>query len=109
LGYVVATQEKKGDQWVLACDVSHASLARLVDALLIDRTQPGLLQTPLLLDAISASLSSSSTITLNQVLDNEPATPVENPVALPEAGVIRQNTNVSTIKQNQETNDVKSQ
>ncbi len=109
LGYVVATQEKKGDQWVLACDVAHTDLARLVDALLIDRKQPGLQQNPLLLDAISNSLSGSSPISLNQVLGNEQSAPLENPVTLPERGVIRQNTNVSTIKQNQETNDVKSQ
>lgn len=109
LGYVVAAQGKKEDQWVLACDVAHTSLTRLVDALLIDRNQPGLQQSPLLLDAISASLLGSSTITLDEVLDNTGTAPLENPVTLPETAVIGQNTNVSMIKQNQETNDVKSQ
>ncbi|HEY9279932.1 MAG TPA: YihY family inner membrane protein [Eoetvoesiella sp.] len=109
LGYVVATQEKGIDQWVLACDVREANLGRIVDALLIDRSQIGLLEDPLLLNAISASLSATPAITLEQVLENTQAGTLENPVTLPESSIMRQNTSIATHELNQEVNNVKSQ
>lgn len=109
LGYVVSTQEKGVDYWVLACNVQEAKLGRIVDALLIDRSQIGLLQDPLLLDAISASLSESPAITLEQVLGNEPSDTSKSPETLSETSVMMQNIPIATHEQNQETKNVKSQ
>lgn len=92
LGYAVPTQDKdKGsDQWVLACDVREARLGRLVDALLIDRSQPALHNEPELLQAISAALSSDPDITLETVLNSRQAM---RKGVLSESGDMRQNTN----------------
>lgn len=44
LGYVVNSDDRNAEIWVLACDPRTAQLAPLVDALLIDTKQPHLLQ-----------------------------------------------------------------
>lgn len=56
LGYVVNTQNDDAETWVLACDPSRAELQPLIDAWLIDSTQPGLSQEPGLLIAVAHSL-----------------------------------------------------
>src|SRR5690606_28347313 len=57
LGYVVDTEGSEADQWVLSCDQRHTTIGPLMDALLLDRTQPALDDDHLLLEAISASLT----------------------------------------------------
>ena len=57
LGYVVDTAGEDSDQWVLACDQREATIGPLIDALLIDRYQPGLIAEKLLLEATSRSLT----------------------------------------------------
>ena len=69
LGYVVLTQEKGSDHWALSCDVGRATLGRIVDALLIDRAQIGVLEDPGLLEAISDSLTAEPALTLEEVLE----------------------------------------
>lgn len=110
LGYVVPTHEKGGEVWALTCDVRATNLGRLIDALLIDRSQISLLEDPALLDAVSASLGETPPVTLEQVLDASQhvatATPGEPPPrgqapsrneppppgkALPQSAVMRQN------------------
>lgn len=53
LGYVVNTENGDADQWVLACDPRTALLDPLVDALLLDRQQPGMQNNPTLNTALS--------------------------------------------------------
>ena len=57
LGYVVNTEQDDVETWVLACDPSRAQLQPLIDAWLIDTTQPGLQSEPQLLGAIAQSLT----------------------------------------------------
>lgn len=82
LGYVVDTEDKDTDQWVLACDQREATIGPLIDALLIDRNQPGLVAENLLLDALSLSLTHS-----DQRLEDL----IEGHVALPESTYMVQN------------------
>lgn len=56
LGYVVNTQDDNAEVWVLACDPAGAELQPLIDAWLIDGTQPGLRWEPWLLTAVARSL-----------------------------------------------------
>ncbi|HUH87272.1 MAG TPA: YihY family inner membrane protein [Pusillimonas sp.] len=79
LGWAVPTQDKdKGsDQWVLACDLDEARLGRLVDHLLIDRSQPGLESLPCLLPAIAEVLTSQPDLTIYQLLDQLKQPPKE--------------------------------
>ena len=57
LGYVVNTEQDDAETWVLACDPSRAQLQPLIDAWLIDTTQPGLRSEPQLLQFIARSVS----------------------------------------------------
>ena len=56
LGYVVDTQDKDADLWVLACDPRRATLGPLIDALLVDRNQTDVFNDQYLLRAVAASL-----------------------------------------------------
>src|SRR5690606_1649811 len=53
LGYVVDTLENDDQVWVLACDQRSADLGPLLDAMLVDRKQPGMHGNRELLDAIA--------------------------------------------------------
>lgn len=68
LGYVVSTQEKGPERWVLACDLRAVKLGALVDALLIDRSQPGLVDDLNLQNAISVALRGQTEPDLETVL-----------------------------------------
>ena len=57
LGYVVDTDQNDTETWVLACDPSRAELQPLINAWLIDTTQPGLHSEPQLPQAIAHSLA----------------------------------------------------
>jgi len=57
LGYIVNTDVDDTETWVLACDPRRAELQPLIDAWLIDTTQPGLRHEPQLPSAIARSLS----------------------------------------------------
>lgn len=66
LGYAVDTQTDDTETWVLACDPARADLRPLIDAWLIDSTQPGLRSEPQLLDAVSRELK-GETVTLDRL------------------------------------------
>jgi len=88
LGYIVNSQEKKTELWVLACDPRHAQLAPIIDALLIDTAQPGVSGDHLLIDAVSASLTHGRPVPLSAILESDavlPETPdmVQNERAVP--------------------------
>ncbi|NYT64969.1 YihY family inner membrane protein [Alcaligenaceae bacterium] len=89
LGYVVDTQDEKSDMWVLACDQREATLDALVDAMIIDRKQPGLQEQPLLLRALASSLKYPG-MPLKSLFET-PGTLVDKPPALPESAQIGQN------------------
>ncbi len=82
LGYVVSTQDKQSTRWVLASDPRSAALGPLIDALLIDRTQPHIGQTPVLLNAVALSLRDTPVL-LSHLF--------EEPGALPENTQMVQN------------------
>lgn len=71
LGYVVSTQEKGRERWVLACDLRAVKLGALVDALLIDRGQPGLVNDPTLQNALSMALMGQTEPDLETVLKGQ--------------------------------------
>nr|WP_245801143.1 YihY family inner membrane protein [Pollutimonas bauzanensis] len=100
LGYVVDTHGKEADQWVLACDQREATIGPLIDAVLIDRAQPGLLAENLLLDATSLSLTHA-----DQRLEDLFA----GQLALPESPHMVQNTLTVSHGDTQENNHVESQ
>lgn len=100
LGYVVDTEDNDVDQWVLACDQREATIGPLIDALLIDRSQPGLLAENLLLDATSLSLTQ-----LDQRLEDL----FEGHVALPESTQMVQNSPTVPQRKTQEKYHVESQ
>lgn len=83
-GYVVCAQEKGNEQWVLSCDLRQTPLGPLIDALLIDRNQPGLIHDRLLIDAIASALTQARPVTLQDVLENNES--------LPESPAVVQNT-----------------
>jgi membrane protein len=85
LGYIVHAQEKGAEQWVLACDLQQARLGPIIDALLIDRNQPGFLEDHVLIHAVSNSLTRANAVTLGDL--------VESDEALPETSVVVQNMN----------------
>src|SRR5690606_35488499 len=78
LGYVVNTEHEGTETWVLACDPSRSTLQPLIDAWLLDTSQPGLVNEPLLLNAIARSIS-GETVHLDTLF--EPAAPYQNPPA----------------------------
>ncbi|NYT57910.1 YihY family inner membrane protein [Alcaligenaceae bacterium] len=100
LGYVVDTENSDIDQWVLACDQRTATIGPLIDALLLDRDQPGLLDQPFLIDAIA--------IALNQP-EARLAPLFEHDKALPESPEMGQNTLNVPHEDTQENNDAQSQ
>src|SRR5690606_24216477 len=104
------------DQWVLACALNQAKLARLVDLLLIDRHQSGLINAPYLLTGIAGVLTSDLDLSLGDLIDS--GLPEQTPVArsndgsqtgsvLPQIAELRQNTN--KIRQTEEAPHVESQ
>lgn len=99
LGYVVNTQDQGTDLWVLACDQRDATLGPLIDALLIDRDQPGLSAEPRLMNALASSLYHDD-IRLEAMFDGLP---------LPESPLMVQNTLTVPQEDNQESNNVESQ
>lgn len=118
LGYAVPTQDKvKGsDQWVLACDFEQARLGRLVDTLLIDRSQSALQNLSCLLPGIAASLTTQPDLTLAELLaqDKEPQPFVSDAHEAPQSGGLLPQSadigqNTYTTKQTEETHHVKSQ
>ncbi|HWK62757.1 MAG TPA: YihY family inner membrane protein [Eoetvoesiella sp.] len=109
LGYVVPTHEKGAEQWALTCDVRDADLGRIIDALLIDRSQIGLLEDPGLLDAVSASLAQSLPVTLEQLMDAGPGTDQKHNETLSESTVMMQNSPKEAHQSNQEAHHVESQ
>jgi len=113
LGYVVPTHDRGNELWVLACDARQADLGRVIDTLLIERNQLGLLRDPALLDAIAESLAGSAPVTLDQVLDEpgeiEPDSGQNDNQPLSQSGIMMQNNQTTTSKQNQETPYVESQ
>lgn len=109
LGYVVPTHDKGSELWALTCDVRETDLGRIIDALLIDRSQIGLLEDPGLLDAVSASLAESPPVTLEDILDkpqHKTGQPSNEP--LPQTSVMRQNSLKETHDTNQEVNHAES-
>lgn len=83
LGFVVPTQKKGQDYWVLACDLREAQLGTLIDALLIERGQNGLADDPRLAAAVSVALAAQQKISIEDVLNGE--------IAIPESPGIVQN------------------
>ncbi|WP_409079889.1 YihY family inner membrane protein [Pusillimonas sp. SM2304] len=100
LGYVVDTEGDDADQWVLSFDQREATLGPLIDALLLDRGQPGLDDEHLLLEAISVSLTQP---------DIRLATLFEQEGALPESPRMVQNKLTVSHGDTQENNDAQSQ
>ncbi len=100
LGYVVDTEHADTDQWVLACDQRTATIDPLVNALLLDRTQPGLRDQPLLIDAIAGSLMQP---------EARLAPFFEEDTVLPESAEMVQNTLNVPSNDTQENNDAQSQ
>lgn len=103
LGYVVSTQDKQDNRWVLASDPRSATLGPLIDALLINRTQPHIEQTPALLDAVALSLQNTPVL-LSHLF--------ENPESLPESARMVQNRSTMTSGNGsnpEETDHVESQ
>ncbi|MBB5214380.1 membrane protein [Parapusillimonas granuli] len=99
LGYVVNAEGDGADQWVLSCDQREATLGPLIDALLLDRGQPGLAGRPEILRAVSMAFD-------NQAVRLE--TLFETPGLLPEARGIGQNTVHVPRAGTQEDDDVES-
>lgn len=99
LGYVVNAEGDGADQWVLSCDQREADLAPLIDALLLDRSQPGLSDHPEILRA-AAMVFDNQTVRLETLF--------ETPELLPEPRRIGQNTPHVPRPGTQEDNDVKS-
>ncbi len=97
LGYIVDTEENDDQIWVLACDQRAADLGPLIDALLVDRRQPGIQGNRELLGAIAATLTQAP-VRLETLFDT---------MALPESRWIGQNTVKTT--QGQEHRHVESQ
>lgn len=100
LGYIVNTENGDGDLWVLSCDQREADMGPLIDELLLDRSQPGLLSDPLLLDAVAVSLTQAA-VRLE--------TYFERRSALPESRHMVQNSLTVSHGDTQENNDVESQ
>jgi len=96
LGYVVDTQDDDDQLWVLSCDQRDADIGRLLDAMLVDRRQPGMRGNRELLDAIAISLTQSP-MRLETLFDN---------IQLPESPAMVQNT--GKVSQGQEHNHAKS-
>lgn len=97
LGYVVDTFEHNDQLWVLACDQRSADLGPLLDAMLMDRNQPGMQANKPLRTAIANSL-----VELPVPLDT-----LFKAATLPESTRMMQNTISAT--QGQEIRHVKSQ
>jgi membrane protein len=100
LGYVVDTQDKDADLWVLACDSRRATLGPLIDALLIDRNQADVFNDQYLLRAVAASL-------LHKPVRLEDF--FERPQTLPQSDQMGQNTIVMSHVRDQEDSNVESQ
>lgn len=100
LGYIVNTESKDSDRWVLACNQREATIGPLLDALLIDRTQPGLAAESLLIDATSFSLSQAP-IKLEDLFEGRST--------LPESPYMVQNAYIVSHGDTQEKNHVESQ
>lgn len=100
LGYVVDTENGEGVLWVLSCDQREADIGRLLDAMLIDRAQPGLHQNQALLDAISKSLSGEP-VRLEALFEAE--------AALPETSVLVHNTKTKQQTHSEEGDYAESQ
>lgn len=96
LGYVVDTESDDAELWVLACDQRTATIGPLIDALLLDRAQPGLRDQPLLIDAIAVSLTQP---------EARLAPLFEHDEALPESPKMGQNTLNVPHDATQENND----
>jgi membrane protein len=69
LGYAVNTENGDADQWVLACDQRTATLDLLLDALLLDRSQPSIQTNPTLVRAISRAFQGQS-VSLASLFDH---------------------------------------
>lgn len=89
LDYVVDTKDQKSDLWVLACDQREATLDALVDAMVIDRKQPGLHEQPQLLAALALSLNTPG-VPLKNLFDT-PDILLNKQTPLPETAQIGQN------------------
>src|SRR5690606_2310201 len=100
LGYAVNTENGDADQWVLACDQREATIGPLIDELLLDREQPGLAMEPLLLDAISVSLTQAPRRLAD--LFDEPGS--RGGEILPESAHMVQNTPIAEHRNTQEKN-----
>ena len=100
LGYVVDTENDDAQLWVLACDQRTATLAPLVDTLLVNRQQPGLDDDPLLLDAIAASLTQPE-VKLSDLFEGDEK--------LPESRQMMQNSRIVPSTGTQEDNHAQSQ
>lgn len=96
LGYVVNTENGEADQWVLSCDQRDADIGPLIDALLLDRDQPGLPCDYLLLDAVAVSLTQRAT---------RLKTLFEGHAALPESTHMVQNSQTVSQRGTQESNN----
>jgi len=100
LGYIVNTEGRDSDEWILACDQREATIGPLVDAFLINGRQPGLQIERDLPQAIAASLTASPP---------RLETLFEPGEALPESLLMVQNTPTVSHKGTEEDNDVESQ
>ncbi len=100
LGYIVNTESKDSDRWVLACDARQTTIEPLLNALLIDRTQPGLAEENLLIDATSISLTQAP-VKLEDLFEGRSS--------LPERSHMVQNTYIVSHGDTQEKKHVESQ
>ncbi|KAA0911675.1 YihY family inner membrane protein [Pusillimonas sp. ANT_WB101] len=100
LGYVVDTENDAGVLWVLSCDQRETDIGRLLDAMVIDRSQPGLYQNPALLEAISTSVAGEA-VRLETLF--------ETGTALSENPVLVHNTKIKLQNHSEEGNHAESQ
>lgn len=88
LGYIVCYQAKKDDIWVLTCNPDQTRLEPVIDALLIDRNQSSVRQDPLLIEAVSASLTQARPVMLTEIIGSrvtlsETTDMVQNTIMVP--------------------------
>lgn len=101
LGYVADSESNDTEVWILSCDPRTARLQPLVDALLIDRDQPGLTSHPHLVHAVAIILAGGQ-VRLETLF--------EEPEGLAETPLIRQNgCKVSSDTRTKEVDHAKSQ
>lgn len=82
LGLAVNTESADADQWVLTCDPRSTTLDPLINALLLDRQQPGVLANPAIEQALAQSFRGQPVL-LATLFDEPSAKPEGAPARTP--------------------------